>query len=156
MPFADPTLVISIDRTDMTLPALVFRGTPGSGELGITEYTEPAMQPRNRYASPSHYYDGEEILGAAWQNAILGWDFVTDEAADEEESRELIAEVRAAISRLEYEVTITVDGAPDEVWLVQGYGTLTPAGARTRANLVDHDPVWAVTLTAYPTRTIGA
>jgi hypothetical protein len=152
----DPTLVISIDRSDMVgaPAALTFSATPAAGEYGITEYTEPIVAPANIYATPSDYEDGERIRGARWQNTILSWDFVTDEAATEQESRNLIADVRAAISRLRYVVTVTADGATGEGWVVQGYGTLSPNGSRTRANLLDHDPIWGLSLPVHPTRSL--
>jgi hypothetical protein len=50
---------------------------------------------------------------------------------------------------------VTADGADAETWLVQGFGTLTPNGERTRANLKDHDPVFSLSLPVYPTREIA-
>jgi hypothetical protein len=152
----DPTLTISIDRTGMADPSpLTFSATPGVGSLGITEYTEPAVAPQNIYASDSDYEDGETIRGARWHNTLLTWDVVTDAASTEQQARETIAALRAAVSRLEYEVTVTVDGAPAETWLAQGYGTVTVTGARTYANLRDHNPTWSITLPVYPTREIA-
>jgi hypothetical protein len=153
----DPTLTISIDRTGMVgAPApLTFSATPGVGTLGITDYTEPAVAPQNIYASTSDYEHGETIRGARWHNTLLSWEVVTDAASTEQAAREAIAEVLAAVSRLEYEVTVTVDGAPAETWLAQGYGTVTVNGARTFANLRDHNPVWSITLPVYPTREIA-
>lgn len=153
----DTSLVISIDRTSMagSPAALVFRGTRGSGSYGITEFTEPAEAPLTRYATHSDYDDGDEPRGATMLNSILGWDFTTDVAATEAASRLLIADVRAAIRRLRYPVTVTVAGAPAETWLVRGYGTLTPPGPRSYADLKGHNPVWSLSLPVNPNRTIA-
>jgi len=152
----DTSLVISIDRTGMagSPAALVFRGTRGTGSLGIVGYTEPAEEPLNRYATKSDYDDGQEPRGATMLNSILGLDFTTDAAASEAASRLLIAEVRLAIRRLRYAVTVTTAGATAEVWAVRGYGSLTPAGPRSYADLKGHNPVWSLSLPVNPNRTI--
>jgi hypothetical protein len=149
----EPTLVISIDRTSLSLSPLTFSATPGVGELGIVDYAEPAMQPRTRYATTSDYEHGDEPRGWTWQQTILGFDFVTDASASETESRALVAEVRTAIARLRYSVTVTVDGAPAETWLCNP-GTL-PSVARKRPDLVDSNPVWPLSLPCNPVRTIA-
>lgn len=148
----DPTLVISIDRTSLSLPPLVFSATYGDGELGIVDYTEPAMQPRIRYAADSDYEDGSEPRGRTWQQTILGWDFVTDQVVSETESRALVAEVRAAITPLRFLVEVTVAGAPTETWRCNT-GSL-PAVARKRPDLVDHNAVWPLSLPCHPVRRI--
>jgi hypothetical protein len=153
MPVVDPTLVISIDRTSLSLSPLVFSGTPGVGELGIVDYAEPAMQPRTRYAASSDYEHGDEPRGWTWQQTILGWDFVTDATVSETESRALVAEVRTAIARLRYSVTVTVAGAPAETWLCNP-GSL-PAVPRKRPDLVDNNVVWPLSLPCNPVRTIA-
>lgn len=152
----DPSMVITIDRTGMPgdPDPLEFHATPGIGQLGLTDYDEPAVEPLNRYAMASDYEDGQEPRGATMLNTLLGWSFVTDMAGTEQESRILIAEVRAAVRRLRYPVTVTVADADPEVWLVRGYGSLTPP-ARTMTNLANHDPVWGVSLPIHPNRTIA-
>lgn len=151
----EPTLLISIDCAGMVDTTDVnFSGTPASGELGITDYTEPAMLARVRYAAPSDYQHGDEALGWTWQQSILSWDFTTDESATEQESRLLIERVRLAVARLEFNVTVTVNGADAETWLCNA-GSLTPAGSRKYADLVGHYPVWQLSLPAYPVRGIA-
>lgn len=152
----DTSLVISMDRTGMAgdPEPLVWYGTRGTGSYGITDYTEPAEVPQNLYATKSDYEDGQEPRGATMLNTLLGWDFTTDVAASENASRLLIAEVRLAIRRLRYAVTVTTAGASPEVWLVRGYGSLTPAGSRTYADLKRHNPEWSLSLPINPNRTI--
>lgn len=150
----DPTFTISIDRTSMAgSPApLVFSGTPGVGEYGFTGgYQEPVAQPRIRFATPSDYENDDDALGFTLQSSILGWNFVTDASATEQESRDLVEAVRAALLRLEYEVTVTINGATAEVWTCKP-GTVTPLGDRTRADLVDHNPGFSVTIPCHPVR----
>lgn len=150
----DPTLVITIDCAGMTDPTdISFYGQLGAGELGVTDFPEPVVEPLNRYATQSDYEDGQEPRGATMLNTLLAWDFVTDLADTEQESRLLIARVRLAIRRLRYAVTVTVVDADPEVWQVKGYGSLTPP-SRTLANLTNHDPVWGISLPVDPNRTI--
>lgn len=149
----EPTTVISIDRTGMAgSPApLTFSATPGVGELGIVNYREPALQPRVRYAPSADDIHGEQPLAWSWQQSILSWDVVTDDCANEAESRALVAEIRAAISRLSYLVTVTVNGATPEVWTcVVGEANYT--GDRTYADLTDSNPVIGVSLPCNPVR----
>jgi hypothetical protein len=152
----DPTLTISIDRTGMTgSPApLVLHGNRGTGSLGITDYTEPAMQPRGRDAPTADDLDGETTTAWSWQETMLVFEVVTDVSASEADSRSLIAELRAAITRLNVPVTVTVGDAPAETWRGK-LGTLTPTGPRNRWDLAKHNPTWTVTIRCHPIRSVA-
>lgn len=145
----DPTLVISIDCTGMADPTpLVFHASGVDG-IAITDYREPSLEPLNLYASKSEYEDGQDVRGATWLNSLLGWDFKTDQATTEQASRLVVARTRLVIARLRYEVTVTTEDADPEVWQVAGRGSLV-GPERTLMNLVNHDPVWALSLPIKP------
>lgn len=148
------TLTISIDRTFLTLPALVLSAADDANPLGITDYTEPAVLPRVTYAPDSAYENGSTPLAVAWQETIVGFEVVTDQAVSEAASRLLIAELRQAVSQFSFTVTVTVDGAPAETWTCHA-GTVQPVGGRTFSDLEHHDPEWSVTIPAHPIRAIA-
>ena len=148
----EPTLTISIDRTGMagSPAALTFSGTPGVGERGITNYREPQLQTRRRTVEADDIH-GERTQAWKWQQSILAFDVVTDDSATESESRALVTEIRAAISRLSYAVTVTVNGATAEVWSCT-VGDANYTDDRTYANLVAHNPVISVSIPCHPVR----
>lgn len=148
------TLLISIDRTSLALAALVLSGSNDANPIGITDYAEPAMLPRVTYAPDSAYEDGSMPLAVSWQQTILGFEVSTTEAASEAASRLLIAELVRAVSQFSFTVTVTVDGAPAETWTCHA-GSVQPAGSRTFADLLRHNPVWSVTIPAHPLRAIA-
>ena len=148
---SEPTVTVSVDRTSMILGPLVFSGTPGDGQYGLSEYQEPTVTPTIRYATPSDFENDDDALGFRLGESILGWSFFTDGAASEQESRNLVAAVRYALLRISYEVTVTIDGSTPEVWTCKP-GVVTPA-KRTYADLVAYNPVFQVTVPCHPVRT---
>ncbi len=148
------TLLISINRTSLALAPLVLSGSDDANPIGITDYTEPAMQPRVTYAPDSAYEDGSTPLAVSWQQVPLAFDVSTTNAATEAASRLLIAELRQAISQFSFTVTVVVDGAPAETWTCHA-GAIQPVGSRTFANLARHNPEWSVTIPAHPIRAIA-
>lgn len=149
----DPTLVITIDRTSLELPPLVLSGAPGS-ELGITDYTEPAEQTRVEYAPQSRIVHGATSIGAALQQTILPFSFLTL-VDTETESRALVAQVRAAVAQTPtFQVTVSVSDAPDETWTCDP-GSVTSIGSRTRVNLMYPRPIFAVDIPCYPIRSVA-
>lgn len=149
----DPTLTISIDRSALSLSPLLFVGS-GDGQLGITDYREPAMQPRLRVAPASDFIHGEIPLAWSYQQTILEWSFATF-GTTEAESRTLVAEVRAAVTQgLSFPVTVTVNGAPAETWSCNP-GQVVSETPRTYENLRDSDPTWLVSLPCYPIREVA-
>lgn len=148
----DPTLTISIDRTVLSLSPLLFVAS-GDGQLGVTDYREPALQPRLRVAPPSDFIHGEIPLAWSYQQTILEWSFATF-GTTEVESRVLVAEVRAAVTQaLSFPVTVTINGVA-ETWSCNP-GQVTAEGSRTYENLRDSDPSWLVSLPCYPIREVA-
>lgn len=149
----DPSLVITIDRTSLSLSPLVLSAAPGS-ELGIFDYTEPAEQTRVEYAPQSRIVDGATSIGAALQQTILPFSFLTL-VDTETESRALVAEVRAAVKQSPtFEVTVSVSDAADETWTCDP-GSVTPTGSRTFVNLTHPRPIFAVDIPCYPIRSVA-
>lgn len=151
----DPTLTISIDRSALTLSPLVLKGHPATDlTLGVTDYTEPAMQARIAYAPTSAYLHGETPLGWSYQETMLNFSVATFNQATEAASRGLVAELLAAITQFSYVTTVTVDGAPAEGWRCRP-GSLVPVGRRSMADIAHHIPEWAVSLPCHPVRSVA-
>lgn len=145
------TLLISIDRTSLSLGPLVLSGSEDGNALGVTNYTEPAIQARVTYAPDSAYVAGSVPLAATWQLSLLSFDAVTDQATSETASRALIATLRDAVSQFSFTVTVTVGGAPAETWACH-MGSVTPTGPRSYTDLNNSDPQWAVSIPCQPVR----
>lgn len=112
----DPTLTISVSRTSLSLSPLVFSASLDGTALGIVGYQPPGRLARVTYAPDSVDVDGSEPIAASWQQAILGWDWISDLAASETVMQASYATVCAAIGQFSYTVTTQVSGAPAEVW----------------------------------------
>ena len=148
------TLTISIDRTALSLSPLVLKGhDDGSVTLGVTSYTEPAMQARVAYAPTSGYLHGEQPLGWSWQETMLNLSVVTFGQATESGSRALVAELLAAITQFRYVTTVTVDDADPEGWLCRP-GSLTPVSGRSVVDITHHIPEWSVSIPCHPVRSV--
>lgn len=150
------TLSISIDRTSLSLSALVLGAQDGTGGLlSITDYTEPAMQSRIAYAPSSEFMHGDLALGWSWQQALLSFEVAAFNPASEDEQREAVAALAAAVTQFPaYELTVTVGASPAETWTCDP-GSVTPAAARTYVDLRDSDPAWRVTIPCYPVRSVA-
>lgn len=144
----DPTLTVSIDRTSLSLAALVFSATLDANALGIVAYQPPSMQSRLAYMPDSFDVNGSEAIGASWQQAILGFDWVRDNGATETQVQASYAEVLAAIGQFAFPVTTQVSGAPAQVWSANR-GSMS-AAPRTYSDLTYRNPVYAVTIPVYP------
>ena len=146
------TFRVSIDRTSMGLGPLVMSGDDDLDTvLSVISYQEPALQARVKYAPSSDWVHGEMALGFTWQQVMLNFEIATLDAASEAASREAIAELMAAIGRLSFKTTITVNDAAPEVWSCQP-GSLAPVSDRSFNDMVNHDPSWALSIPAYPVR----
>ena len=140
------SLVITIDAaTDIVMSASPVSPT----ELGVTAYSEPAILPRINYAPDSPYLHGSTALGWTYDQAVLNFTVGTMLSATEAEARGHIATLRAAVSRLSYNVTVNVDGAGDEVWACT-VGAVTPVGPRDMVNIRTHKTEWNVSIPCYP------
>lgn len=146
----DPTLTITIDRSSLpgSLDPLEFSGNLDDAGLGILDYQPPARQARVAYAPDSVNTHGSEATGASWQQAILGFDWVCDTAADETALQAAYEEVVAALGQFSYEVTTQVSGAPAQTWSAD-MGSCAPS-QRDYENLANLNPVYAVSIPVYP------
>lgn len=146
------TLTVSIDRTGMAgSPApLILLGHVGSANtvLGATAYREPARQKRVRYAPPSDFAHGDVALGWNWQQSILSFT-VRAFNANETQLKAAIDELEAAVSRMRYEVTVTVGDAPALVWTCDP-GQVIPVRDRTYTDLRLATAPWSVELPCHP------
>lgn len=150
------TLTITLTRDEIEGGTdLVLSGSSDANPIGITNYMEPAVQARIRYAPDSDDIEGSVSLTRTWQQTFLQFDVVTDQESTEAESRALLAELRAALGQFRFTATVVVDGAPAEAWACDT-GSMVPKGARTLMDLEHHDPVWSVQIPCRPTPTIGA
>lgn len=144
-------LTISIDRTSLTLDPLVLTGhLEPTRFLSVSDYQEPAIQPRINYA-PEGDTHGSLPLSWSYQESILGFNAFYEGGASETEMRSRIAELTAALGRLSYETTVTVSDADPEVWTCRP-GSITPVGGRTRSDMRFFNPVWSVAIPVYPIR----
>jgi hypothetical protein len=152
----DPSsLTISIDRSSFGLglsPLLLTGHDDPARLLSVSDYQEPAMQPRIQYAPSSDDVSGEMPLGWVWQDSILGFN-VFAEGVAESTMRSSIAELAAAVARLSYETTVTVNDAAPETWVCRP-GSVTPVGGRTLVDMRLHNPVWSVAIPVYPIRSL--
>jgi hypothetical protein len=152
---SDPTtLTISIDRTSLSLTALLLTGHDDAARvLSVSDYQEPAMQPRIQYAPTSDDVAGEMPLGWSWQDSILGFNVFAEDASSEADARSRVAQVVASVARLSYAITVTVGDADPETWTCRP-GSVTPVGGRSLVDLTHHDPVWSVAIPVYPIRSM--
>ena len=149
------TLLISIDRTSLSLAPLVLSGTNDANPVGVTGYKEPTIRPRITYAPDSAYEDDSTPLARVWQQTNLEFDISTTDAATEAASRLLVAAVREAVGQFPvFAVTVTVDGAPAETWTCHS-GVVEPFSGRTFSDLLRHNPEWSVSIPAKAVRTIA-
>jgi hypothetical protein len=149
---ADPTtLTISIDRTSMSLSALVLTGHDDPTRyLSVSDYTDPAMQARITYA-PTGDAHGDVPLSWSYQETLINFAVFAETATSESDARGRIATLTSALGRLSYPVTITVNGATPEVWTCRP-GSIALTEARNSTDLLSGKPVWAVSIPAYPVR----
>jgi hypothetical protein len=142
------SLTISIDRTSLSLTPLVLSAVDDANPLGIVNFTEPGRIARIRYAPPSDIFHGDSALAMTYQQALLAFDVVTDQAATEQASRDLLDDLRDALGQFPYTTTTIVNGATPQVWTCDP-GSVAPI-ARTWFNLENLDPVASVTIPCYP------
>lgn len=147
----DATLTISISRTAAAggPSPLLFSGALDGTALGIVSYQPPARQARVSYAPDSVNVHGSEAIGASWQQALLSFGWMLDEAADEAAVQAARAEVIAAVGQFSYTVTTQANGAPAEVWRADMGSVALPE--RTYVDLARPDVlVFPVTIPVYP------
>lgn len=143
-----PTLTITISRTSLSLSPLVLSGSIDANELGIVNYQPPARLANNTYAPDSVDVDGSEPIASSWQQSLLNFDWMPDQATSETEVQTSYADVVAALGQFSYTVTTQVSGAPAEVWSANR-GSVTPP-PRDYVDMAFLRPVYAVTIPVYP------
>lgn len=140
------TLLITVDAaTDIVMSGSKDTVTA----LGITAYSEPAIQTRLNYAPSAGFTHGDSLLGWSYQQTSLVFSVAAINAASESAAKALIDALRAAVTQFSYNVTVNVNGAGNVVWACDP-GTVTPAAERTYADLKNHNPEWVVTIPCYP------
>lgn len=146
----DVPILITISRTTEAggPDPLILSGTIDSHELGIIGFTRPGLNARNTYAPDSRYFDGSEETATAWEQSLLSFAWVADQAANETEGQGSYWEVAAAIAQRRFDVTTKVDDAPSEVWRAKR-GSMTP-DPRSYSDLVDNNPAYSVTIPVHP------
>lgn len=148
---SDPNVTIKVYRSGMegSPDPLEFSGIDDSVALGIFGFQRPGLQMRITYAPDSNSRHGSTKRAAAYQQAILGWDWAADAAATETEVAAAYAEVAAAIAQFTYVVGTTVSDADEELWSADP-GSMVPS-PRTYEDLVDPGQVvYAVSIPVYP------
>lgn len=146
------SLTITISRTLLpgSLSPLVLSGVVDANAIGITRYSPPALQQRLTYAPDSADVHGSELIAAAYQQSILGFDFVTNTSSESTQQTSL-ATVVAALGQFTYTVTTQVSGATAQVWRADpGDIRLAAADGRTYSDLTYANPEYAVTIPVYP------
>lgn len=147
-------LTISIDRTGMVgapAPLVLVSNSadPASNTvLGCSGFREPARRMRRRVAPPSDFTHGDVVLGFAYDQALLVFD-VMPFGASEADAKAALAELEAAIARLQFEVTVTVGDAPGAVYLCDA-GEAVPTNDRTYVDLKFVQPKWSIEIPCYP------
>jgi hypothetical protein len=143
-------VTVSIDRTSLGKAPLVLSAGQDT-TLGLTAYQPPGKVARVTYANDHPDMDGSVALSASWQQALLGFNVVTDQAADEAAIASQVAELVEALAQFSYLVTTTVGNAPAEVWSAQrGSIALAVSDGRSFTDLANHNPVYAITIPVYP------
>lgn len=146
----DSTLLITLSRLLVpgTPDPLVFSADLDGTLLGIVGYQAPARQGEVTYTTDSPRVTGSVAIASKWQQTVLGWDWVSDQAASESDVQAAFEEVAEALGQFTYTVTTQVAGAPAQAWKAY-MGALVPS-PRSYEDLANSNPVFAVTVPIYP------
>jgi hypothetical protein len=138
---------LSIDRTGLSLSALVFTGADGDTR-GLVELGEPARLGRVTYAAPSPWLHGSQSIAGVWEHTNLNA-MVRLEAASAAALQTLKDELVAAVGQFSYTVTTTVNGVV-KAWAAD-MGSVSLAGdSLSYENLRRNVEVYRVTIPVYP------
>lgn len=143
------TLLVSIDRSALSLSPLVLSGTAGAQPLAVASYQEPAIMHRIRYAPQSDYIHGSLALGSVLDHTLLQFDVFPDAAATESAARTALVTLRVALNQFSYAVTVTINGVA-ETWRCDP-GSVG-AAQRTYVNMHHFNVVHPVSIPCYPVR----
>lgn len=141
------TASLAIDRTSMSLSALVFSGSSGS-TFGLMDLSEPTMLARTEYASAARFIEGAVAVASTWDLTAIGA-VVEIDAASDAAFKTAYLEVVAALKRLSYNVTITKNGTAS-VYQSQGRGTLSPAKNLDKLDLDRKAQLYNLTIPVHP------
>ena len=140
------TLSISIDRTSLGLGPLVFSGNDDANVWGILPgYQQPGLEPETRVAT-SPFTHGEVATRFKWRQAMHQFDaFPSVASAAAMTTAE--NEVRAALGRLSYTVTVNNNGQVT-TWDAQP-GSFVPSPIDW-PELDGLYPAYSITIPCYP------
>lgn len=147
----DPSLVLTIDRSSLSLSPLVMSATRSDAtDLGVVSWREPAMQSRLILAPESRLIAGDQMIGSTLQQTLLSFQVMPLDAASESEVRTVIEALMTAVCRQpSFTVTDAISGAPDRTWSCNP-GSVIPDSDRSLVDLKHLVPVWSVSIPAYP------
>ena len=138
---------LSIDRTSLSLTPLVLSGVDDASVWGVLAgWQMPgkdavvirASSPLTHGSTPTHW---------KWQDAVMSGE-VAAQAASTGALAAAIADLEAAIGRLEYDVEVTRNGVPWGTWRC-GPGSLTPSPL-DYVNLRDDQQAFSLTIPCFP------
>ena len=108
-------LSVSIDRTSLSLSALVITDLPGATyRLPEDGMGRPAIAQRRTYAGNSAWLNGSTLISATKEQASLPLVIYTEAASSATLDTQMTA-LEAALGQFVYNVTVTVDGVA-KVW----------------------------------------
>ena len=138
---------ISLDRTSLSLAALVLHGDRQDGWCLMPGWQIPGLVPNNAYASSPNTH-GAVATHATWQLGFMSGDVVLVGAANATDRANQVAELRVALSRLSFPLTQDW-GSHSEEWTTQGFSTITPSPL-TYISVSRDEPVYSLTIPVYP------
>ena len=143
----DPTLTISVDRTSLGLPPLVFGGTTGDGNVwGILPgYTQPGLDVDEVTAS-SPLTHSEVTTRWKYRRALHQFDAFPNVATPSALTAAK-AELRAALGRTSYNVTV-VENGESTTWACN-VGRIQPSPI-DYPELKYLQPAYSLTIPCYP------
>ena len=108
------TMTLSVDRTSLTLAALVLSNDEPSSGLWIKSAGRPSRLPRNVYAEQSPYLDGAVLTHSTLDQSSLSFT-IAAKAATYADLEALQDEAEAAFGQFVFDATHTVNGVA-RVW----------------------------------------
>lgn len=144
------SLTVTIDRSSLGKADLVISAGQDT-TIGLARYSPPDTVARVTYMPDNPNIDGSEAIGASWQQAMLGFNALFDQATSEADIASGVAELCEAVGQFSYLVTTQVGNAPAEKWSAdRGSVTLANSDGRAFEDLLHLDPVYSVTIPVYP------
>ena len=139
------TFSLSIDRTSLSLPPLVLHGDRQAGWCLMPGWQMPGQQARIAYAA-SPYLHGDVATDWTWQQGVMSGD-VLPVAEDRADLDAIVSELRTALGRLSYDVTVEWNGV-SETWRCDP-GSMSPSSL-TWISIGRNEPVYSLSIPCYP------